>query len=248
MILKKIHYCWLSDDPLPALVKQCIDSWHKYLPEYEFILWDRRRFDIDSVAWVKQAYESRKFAFAADYIRLYAIYTEGGIYLDSDVEVLKSFDDLLDQGSFIGFETGGDLEPAVFGARSNCNWVAECLKYYQERHFVRSDGTLDMTPLPIILEHCLRETGLMLDQTSISNPVCGADVTFYPAEFFSPKNVYSKVVDSTNHTYTVHHFDGQWVEQTPLHRFKRMIHSALHFSIGPMNHRRIVKVFRRVRK
>lgn len=86
MIPKKIHFCWLSGDEFPPLIQYCIDTWEKVLPDYEIILWDTKRFDINSIAWVKEAFEAKKYAFAADYIRLYAVYTEGGIYLDSDVE------------------------------------------------------------------------------------------------------------------------------------------------------------------
>lgn len=101
MIPKKIHYCWLSNDPYPEKIEKCINSWKEKLPDYEIIKWDLNRFPLEKSLWVKQAYEARKYAFAADYIRLYALATEGGIYLDSDVEVLKSFDDLLDFPYFV---------------------------------------------------------------------------------------------------------------------------------------------------
>ena len=97
MIPKIIHYCWLSGDEIPEKLQLCMASWKKFLPEYEFMLWDLDRFDINQILWTKQAFESKKYAFAADYIRLYAIYTYGGIYLDMDVEVLKSFNPLLNR-------------------------------------------------------------------------------------------------------------------------------------------------------
>lgn len=95
MIPKKIHYCWLSDDPMPEKLLKCVESWKKYLPDYELVKWDLKKFPLSKNPWVREAFENKKYAFAADYIRLYALATEGGIYLDSDVEVLKSFDDLL---------------------------------------------------------------------------------------------------------------------------------------------------------
>src|SRR5690606_40794226 len=101
MIPKKIHFCWLSGDEYPDLIKKCVNTWKEKLPDYEFILWDTNRFDLDSNIWVKQAFETKKYAFAADYIRLYAVYNYGGIYLDTDVEVIKSFEDLLDLPYFI---------------------------------------------------------------------------------------------------------------------------------------------------
>lgn len=95
MIPKKIHYCWLSNDAMPEKLQHCVESWKNNLPDYEIIKWDLKKFPLEKSIWVRQAYERKKYAFAADYIRLYALVTEGGIYLDSDVEVLKTFDDLL---------------------------------------------------------------------------------------------------------------------------------------------------------
>ena len=104
MIPKIIHLCWLSGDPYPPKIAKCLKTWEKFLPDYEVVLWDTQRFDLNSSLWVKQAFEKKKYAFAADYIRFYALFHIGGIYLDSDVEVLKSFDDLLDLPYFIGAE------------------------------------------------------------------------------------------------------------------------------------------------
>ena len=126
MIPKIIHYCWLSGEPYPVLVEKCINSWKKNLPEYDFVLWDANRVDTISNLWLKQAYENKKYAFAADYIRFYALYYYGGIYLDADVEVLKTFNDLLDQKQFLGEEAGGDIEAAVIGAEKGLEWIKEC--------------------------------------------------------------------------------------------------------------------------
>lgn len=116
MIPKRIHLCWLSGDPYPQKIQKCIDSWKVHLPDYEIMLWDLKRFDIAQVPWVEQAFRVKKYAFAADYIRLYALYNYGGIYLDSDVEVLKSFDPLLDLPYFVGAENAGTIEAAIIGA------------------------------------------------------------------------------------------------------------------------------------
>lgn len=119
MIPKIIHYCWMSGDSYPSNIQKCINSWHKYLPDYEIWLWDSNRFDIESSMWVKEAYEMKKYAFCADYIRLYALYNYGGIYLDSDVEVLKSYNELLDLPYFMGLESKGIIEAATIGAEKN---------------------------------------------------------------------------------------------------------------------------------
>lgn len=118
MIPKIIHYCWLSNDPYPDKIRKCLESWHRYLPDYKFILWNRDSFDIDSVTWTKQAFERKKYAFAADYIRIWALKNYGGIYLDLDVEVLKKFDDLLELPYFMGierYELTNAVEAAVLG-------------------------------------------------------------------------------------------------------------------------------------
>lgn len=149
MIPKIIHYCWLSGDPLPADIQRCVDSWHEHLPDYELRLWDTHRFDVNATDWTRQAFERRKYAFAADYIRLHALYTEGGIYLDADVLVYKSFDDLLALPYFIGCDQIGAFEAAVIGAEKGCPWIADVLRHYDGRQFLRPDGSMDMQELPI---------------------------------------------------------------------------------------------------
>ncbi len=147
-IPRKIHYCWLSGDPYPELVTRCMASWRCYMPEYEFVLWDAERFDVASVPWVAQAVSRGKYAFAADYIRMYALVHEGGIYLDSDVEVFESFDRFLHHQAFSGIEYWPDIgglgiEGAVVGARAGHRWLEDCLEHYNGRDFIRADGTLD---------------------------------------------------------------------------------------------------------
>ena len=203
MIPKKIHYCWLSADPLPELAQKCLSSWKQFLPDYEIVLWDLNKFDINSTPWTKESFESKKYAFAADYIRLYALYTEGGIYLDSDVEVIQSFNNFLNCESFIGFESSGDIEPAVLGAEKGSAWIGKSLKYYQNRHFVNSKGNYDTKPLPIVLEQFLNLKNIDKKNITKSNNIC-----FYPAEYFSPKNFHTKKIEITPFTVSIHHFDG----------------------------------------
>ena len=132
MIPKIIHLCWLSGDPYPEKIQKCLASWKKHLPDYEIMLWDTNRFDVNSTAWTKEAFEAHKYAFVADYIRFYAVYHYGGIYLDSDVEVLKSFDDLLDKPYFVGEEfrkaldsTGADAAGWFSGSAELAAWLLE---------------------------------------------------------------------------------------------------------------------------
>lgn len=174
MVPKKIHYCWLSDDPFPPKIRQCMKTWAKLLPDYELKLWNTHNFDVDSVPFVREAFQKRKWAFAADYIRMYALYHEGGIYLDSDVKILKSFDDMLDNRFFSsleyhpsqiekdgamfmidnegnrvkeGFVSGIMIQAAVMGAEPGCRFVKDVLDWYEDRHFIKPDGSLETTVL-----------------------------------------------------------------------------------------------------
>lgn len=150
MIPKIIHLCWLSGDEYPESIKKCIDSWNKYLPDYEIYVWDTKRFDINSLRWTKEAFEAKKYAFAADYIRLYALYHHGGIYLDSDVIVYKSFNDLLELPYFLGEDRVHCFEPAIIGAEKGCPWLLDVMKRYENRAFIKNDGTYDMRGLPYV--------------------------------------------------------------------------------------------------
>ena len=133
MIPKIIHWCWLSDDPIPDKLQHYMESWKKFLPDYEFIHWNFDRFPKGKSIWVDQAFEAHKYAFAADYIRLYALYNYGGFYLDMDVEVLKSFDTLLNHHLMLGYDSAGFPEVAAFGAEKENDWIGLCLEEYNQK-------------------------------------------------------------------------------------------------------------------
>ncbi len=156
MIPKIIHYCWLSGDPYPEDIKKCIQSWKEILPVYEFWLWDTNRFNIESTPWTKQAFEMKKYAFAADYIRLYALYNYGGIYLDSDILVYKSFNDLLHLPYFIGEDYTHSFEPAVIGTEPKNTWIKDCLDSYNNQNFILDNNQLNMIPLPVKFKNILQ--------------------------------------------------------------------------------------------
>ncbi|MCG2794071.1 MAG: glycosyl transferase [Weeksellaceae bacterium] len=230
-IPRVIHYCWLSGDPFPPRIQQCIDSWKKNLPGYELRLWDTDAFDIDSVLWVKQAYEQRKFAFAADYIRLYALYSEGGIYLDSDVEVVKPFDDLLQLPYFACTEGDNIIEAGAMGATKGLGWLRDCLAYYENRSFIKNDNRLDTWPLPqVMMEqikvHYLPEVVPKEDFIKNVNHY-EADNKFYmlPKEYFCAKDMGTGIIQKTDETYCIHHFEMSWMPKshTFLPNLKRRI-------------------------
>ncbi len=231
MIPKVIHYCWLSGDLYPEKIQHCIDSWKKMLPDYELVLWDTNRFPLDKSVWVNEAYEVKKYAFAADYIRLYAIYNYGGIYLDSDVEVLKRFDDLLSLPYFVGKE-GFDnrIEAAAFGAEKGEEWVKLCLDYYENRHFVQPDGSFDTRVMPDIVNSIISSHYSIKAIKSIEDYSFEKDTfNLFPNDWFcanirmTPTSLEPTYIISDK-TYCVHHFANSWVK---LNKFKLRIKSYL---------------------
>lgn len=215
MIPKIIHLCWLSGDDYPAKIARCIASWKKFLPEYQIVLWDTNRFNLSISPWVQEAFEKKKYAFAADFIRFYALYHEGGIYLDSDVEVLRSFDNLLDFPYFIGAEKAGTPEAAIMGAEKGCDWVKQCLDYYEGRHFIQDDGNLDIRKLPEIMDEQIRKLKplriLSLEESQrISSLDFQKEVLVMNDAFFSPKIFDSREVELTPFTYAIHHYQNSW--------------------------------------
>lgn len=215
MIPKIIHYCWLSSDPIPQELEGYMKSWKIFLPDYEFMLWNAERFKIDENIWVKEAFEHKKYAFAADYIRLFALYEYGGIYLDMDVEVLKSFNPLLHLESMVCFEKHGDhLEMAAFGAAKHSLWIKECLSYYDKRAFL-NDGKLATKILPVVINEILASNFTIvpvkdLKEASIisDNPY---ELKVLPSEFFSPKYYWTGEIVITPNTYCIHYFFGSWL-------------------------------------
>lgn len=216
MIPKVIHLCWLSGDPYPQKIQKCLDSWKKILPDYEIMLWDTNRFDLKSCPWVEQAFNARKYAFAADYIRMYALYNYGGIYLDSDVEVLKSFDEFLDLPYFVGAENAGTIEAAIIGAEKGCDWIKACLDYYEGRLFIKKDGQPDIRMLPEIVNETIQKlkpicnlpSGTAIEE--LKKVDMQKEVYVLPAEYFSPKVFDSRQVILTPQTYAIHHYQNSW--------------------------------------
>lgn len=217
MIPKIIHYCWLSNDPIPAELQKCMDSWKKYLPDYEFMLWNFDRFPKSQSKWVSDAFDNKKYAFAADYIRIYALYHYGGFYLDMDVEVIKSFNPFLDLYTMIGYENSKcrGLEVAAFGVEKHSEWIKTCLDYYDMREFVNEDGSLNVQPLPGVIRRCLDRNGFKFydvsDLQNAKNTNSEFTIPVFSYEFFSPKNHVNGKIYSTKNTYCIHHFAGSWL-------------------------------------
>ncbi|XME04324.1 glycosyltransferase family 32 protein [Lachnospiraceae bacterium C1.1] len=214
-IPKKIHYCWLSGEPFPDDIDRCIQSWHKFMPDYEFKLWDQKNSDIQSHPYVLEAVMCKKYAFASDFIRLWALYEFGGIYLDSDLEVLKSFNPLLSEKAFTGFEVGGRVAAWIFGSERHNPMIGELLSYYDNRTFVLENGCMDMTPNTVPVTRTFAEKGLKdKDVTQYLD-----DITVFSSDYFSPFNPWTKERIFTDNSYAMHLFKGAWMNDDSNMRF-----------------------------
>ena len=206
MIPKKIHYCWFGGNPLPDMAKHCIESWKKYCPDYEIIEWNEQNFDLNCCDYVKEAYEAKKWAFVSDVARLYALVTQGGIYMDTDVEVLKPLDDILCCEAVSGFEGVDRIPTGLMGCEAGQPMFVELLRDYDDAHFVKPDGTYDTTTNVTRITNACLKYGLVLNNEK--QTVNG--FTLFPKDYFCPKDCETKELVITENTYTIHHFDGSW--------------------------------------
>lgn len=208
MIPKIIHYCWFGRNPLDEKAKLCIESWKKYCPDYELIEWNEDNFDINCNTYVKEAYESKKWAFVTDYVRLYALCEVGGIYMDTDVELLKGLDELLYHTSFSGFENFDSIPTAIMGSEKGGEWMRYLLSYYDDRHFISADGQLDVTTnVETITNMTVKKYGVKLNNEyqEIENVL-----VLYPKDYFCPKNYSNNTINITENTVCIHHFNSSW--------------------------------------
>lgn len=228
MIPKIIHMCWLSGNPFPADIQKCFDSWKIHLSDYEIWLWGKAPsdsksteglklkeipFDLNSILWTKQAFETKKYAFAADYIRLYALYNYGGIYLDSDIVMYKSFYDLLDLPYFIGQAYERQFEPAAFGCEKGQKWIKDVLDHYTGRPFVKLDGSLDTLALPRVFHGILKDKYIFY-RIRKKQPYTWDGKTLYvfDQDFFNSRDCLE--VRRTKKSYCAHNYAGSWVKES----------------------------------
>lgn len=235
MIPKVIHYCWFGGKKKPKSVEYCIDSWRKICPDYKIVEWNESNYDISSNKYMNDAYENSKLGFVPDYARLDIIYKHGGIYLDTDVELIKSFDCILDKPAFIGFENSGDSKWFVncgqgFGAEPGNEAIRKLRDQYNSLQFIADDGKLNMTASPHYTTSVLQKIGLELIN-------CDQDlglIFVYSSDVLCPKNYKSGVIRKSKRTISIHHFDGSWIEESVLNSFKhnQKIYNLFGYSIG----------------
>jgi len=243
MIPKKIHYCWLSDTPLPDQFKECIDSWIRVMPDYELVRWDKTKFDITSNVFVEEACKMGKWAFAADYIRIYALYMEGGVYLDADVFVRKSFDDFLRYGLFTSVEyhkelvkvtkselllnhdgtskikgariPGIGIQAAVLGSAKGHKFLEGCLDFYEQKKFILGNKEyFNQIIAPDIYAMVAADYGFIYKDIKQN---LAHDMVVFPAEVFA-----GNMEQATANSYAIHLCAGSWRDRKKEGFFKKI--------------------------
>ena len=210
MIPKILHYVWMGDKPLTPLAEQCLASWQEHMPDWTIMRWDESNFDIASAPlYVRQAYEARKFAFVSDYVRLWALEQYGGVYVDTDVKVLKSYEPLLNDAAFIGLEESKAHLPGtcVMGCEPHCLWVRDMLALYDNISFVKPDGSLDLTTNVQRLGDALIARGFVPNGKEQYIKEYGLRI--YTHDYFSPITS-TRVMRKTKNTYSIHYFAESW--------------------------------------
>lgn len=215
MIPKIIHYCWFGSSPLPHLAKNCIASWERFFPDYEIKKWDENNFDVDSIPYTHEAYEEKKYAFVSDYARFKILYEHGGIYFDTDVEVIKPMDDIILRGPFMGCEQGANTNtnslPQVapglgLGVNPGLRLYKEFIDLYSNLHFRTHSGKLNLKTVVEYATELLAQHGLK-DTCEIQQV---AEVYIYPKEYFNPRE-HVKDLNITPNTRSIHHYAGSWL-------------------------------------
>ena len=213
MIPKIIHYCWFGRGPLPELAQKCIASWKKYLPDYEIKEWNEDNFDVNIIPYTAEAYQAKKYAFVSDYARFWILYQYGGIYFDTDVEVIRPIDDIIERGNFMGFET--DPKPQLKADASEASvapglgLIKKMLDFYEGRHFEFVPGGIGQLTIVHIATEVLRKAGLK-QQQGIQQV---DDMWIYPAEYFCPINLKTGRIHVRPNTRTIHHYAGTWQDK-----------------------------------
>lgn len=229
MIPKKIHYCWFGGNPKSQKELDCIASWKKYCPDYEFIEWNEKNFDVNMCQYASDAYKEKKWSFVSDYARIFVIYHYGGIYLDTDVELVKNLDNLLNEKMYCGFEArdpfmdthGIEYEESVnfglgYGAEAGHPILKELLDLYETMSFYREDGSLNLLACPHYQTEVLKRFGLVPNRQFQRLENC----VVFPEDYFSPKSYYSGRIVQTPNTISIHHFTASWTSSESKRRLE----------------------------
>lgn len=226
-IPKKIHYCWFGQNPLPESALKCIASWRKFFPDYEIIEWNESNFDVNEILYTSQAYKAKKYAFVSDYARFKILYEQGGIYFDTDVEVIRPFDDILSRGAFMGRELlakdGGDVNPGLgLGVESHHELYARILDAYQDFIFLKPDGSQNLKTVVKYATELLTKYGLLATDEIQSVK----DIMIYPREYFNPLDDNTGRLRIKTDTHSIHWYSKSWYDNKSRSRSRiaRMAH------------------------
>lgn len=229
MIPKIIHYCWFGGNPLPKSAVKCVNSWKKFFPDYEIKEWNETNFDVNMMHFTREAYEAQKYAFVSDVARFWVLYREGGLYFDTDVEVIAPMDDIVERGPFMGVEAMDVFEkgwPAVAPGlglgveKGNC-FYKRVLGHYENIHYCDADG--NQLPGTVVMHttKLLKENGLK-PQAGIQ---CVAGIWIYPQDYFCPLNDVTGVLNKTGNTRSIHWYSKTWIDKPMLYyRITRLLH------------------------
>ncbi|WP_229105293.1 glycosyltransferase family 32 protein [Longibaculum muris] len=211
MIPKKIHYCWFGGNPLSELAEKCIQSWKKMCPDYEIIEWNEKNYDINKSIYIQEAYKEKKWAFVSDYARLDIIYNQGGFYLDTDVELLKSLDCFYDFDCVLAQETSGYIATGLgFGAIPKHDAIKAMLQEYDKVRFIISEGLYDNLPCPQRNTLPFKKNGYIPFENNVQT-ILGA--TIFPPEYFCPLNYETDEMNITKNTVSIHHYNASWISE-----------------------------------
>ena len=207
MIPKIIHYCWFGGNPLPELAVKCIESWKKYCPGFEIKEWNENNYDVRKIPYVSEAYDARKYAFVSDFARFDILYEYGGVYFDTDVEVIKDLSPIIEKGAFAGMEDAGRLNAGLgIASPASMEIFKEVLDSYEEDHFINPDGSMNYKTIVDRVSGIFYNHGLVKEDHV--QEVKG--VMVYPKEYFCPKDYLTGKMKITDNTYSIHHYDGSW--------------------------------------
>ena len=237
MIPKIIHYCWFGGKEMPELAVKCIESWKKYLPEYELRLWNEDTFDLDMYPYAREAYDNRKFAFVTDVVRLWALEKFGGVYMDTDVEVLRPLGELMELPAFTGYEASMANAPVtgLMASAPHGLWVKEQLAAYDGAHFLLPDGSLDMKTNTVRISEIMKAGGFKQD----GKKQVYKGMHIFPVQYFCPRQTTGEYL-LTADTYCDHHFMGSWSGGGGKRK------SSLARFIGQKNMTRLIKLKRKI--
>lgn len=219
MVPKVIHYCWFGKTEMPEREKTCIESWKTFFPEYEIKLWNEDNFDYQACEFAKQAYEKEKFAFVSDYARAKILYEHGGIYLDTDVKIIKKFPEVATEKGFMGFERRAFIGTAVLASEAQNDNMKKMLEYYENHDFVQKDGSLDNIANVSILTDIMKTKGLILGGTR--QKVDGFEI--FNREVFYPKKISDNEFQITEETVAIHMCSNSWMSERERKRGKNKL-------------------------